>query len=250
MKFHSICVMRQDGTPIYYHHFSEMLQGVELTLLSSFFGAIIQFSTNLVKKPLNVLEVGDLRFVFWRNKELIFIVIAENTISFIMIEDRLRHIAKELFSLVDVEKCQTMQYLIENPELDKKLEIILDFKESDTNYVEAIKKIFEAEQKKGDVLGVSLFSLKGELAYSSFDINDLHTIVKEIEIRMQSDTGFIKGSSKFISQIGIKLFVSQIILAKSNNNLYYLTLLFDSNISIGMADLIAEDLVKAVSEKM
>jgi hypothetical protein len=61
--------------------FADLFKDTDFSLVSSFFSANVQFSQQIIKEKIKVLELGSFRFFFRYYKNLIFIVITSNTAS-------------------------------------------------------------------------------------------------------------------------------------------------------------------------
>ena len=245
MKNHCLYVVQYSGVPVYYKNFSDQFQSSEYPLVSSFFGAIIQFSQQVIKEKLNVIELGNYRIIFQYQSDLIFIIITENTSSVLIINERLDQIVLTLYNTVNVDECIKSSTLIESPMLDEKLERIMNLEDnySEKN-IDVVKKLFEKEIFSGEIEAGALLSMKGEIYYSSLPIGDLHTALREIEIRTKVDTREVVSSPKFIWQTQKKTTFSQTVRIPNFADYVYIILLFDANVNLGMADWNLEDICK------
>ncbi|MHA1684479.1 MAG: hypothetical protein ACTSUE_26310 [Promethearchaeota archaeon] len=253
MKIHSLFVLRRGGVPIYSRHFTEKLETSDTTLLSSFFTAILDFSKAVVKEDLHVLDIGDLRFFFQRDMDcdLIFILITTNTVSLLLIKERLKLLLKTFFTIIDKEKCSDMEFIIEDDNLGKKFDSIASLSDDYTEFeIGPIRELFELEQREGEIVAAALLSIKGEIYFSNMPNEYLHQTLKEMEIRTQaSSTSLGKNNPKLIYQAGDVMIFSQVTYSKKFQNQVIINLLFDTNItSIGMADFELENVVKKVME--
>lgn len=242
--------MRESGIPLYFKDFEELFKNTKISLVNSFFSANIQFSQQIIQEKISVLEMGVFRIFFAYEETLVFILVASNTASVLLIKERLERIIKALKSLYNIPIISTMPHLIENPNLDKKiLDIInLEDEESSVSIIEPIRKLFTQEIDVGEIAAAALFSVKGEIYYSSLPIGDLHTSLKEIEIRSQSQSQDLLENPKLIWQTKEKTVFAQLIEMTHFHNSVYVVLLFDDNTNLGMADYCLEDIITKLHE--
>lgn len=243
MENYCLYIVQQSGVPIYYHNFSEKFNDTEYPLITSFFGAIMQFSQQVIHEKLSIMEMGQYRIFFRHQQDLIFIIISENTSSMLLIHERLDRIILTLYNNQDVEKYLDSAKMIEDPELDQKFETIMNLDDDfSDNSIDSIKTLFECEIFSGEIEAGALLSMRGKIYYSSLPIDDLHTTLKEIEIRTQIDTREVLTNPKFIWQTQEKLIFSQAIQIPKIAGPVYVVLLFDARTNLGMADWALEDI--------
>ena len=256
MKICSLFIVRPFGIPIYWRNFTEDLKNMDFSLASSFLTAMLDFSKEVIKKELNVLEMGDLRFFFQNYKEkgfpeLIVILITDITTSVLLIRERMNLICQGFFSNIDPDECQNQNgAIIENKNLDTLMDSLINLGDDySTVKIDILKQIFENEISNGDISAGAIISLKGQIYYSSLPSEDLHTALKEIEIRSQSQTNTDADlMPKTIFQSGNKMIFSQVVVLKAlQKDPVNIVLLFAAGITLGMADFGLEDIIKKLS---
>lgn len=248
MQIHSFFILHNSGIPIYHKNFSEVLGKTDFTLLSSFFGAIMAFSSTIVNQELNILEMGNLRFFFRHHKDFIFIVITSSDSSALLLNERMDRI----ISSCDLNKIQSAldsNVFLEDEEAEKRIDEIFNFQDdySDAN-IESMKFIFEGEISRGELLAAALMSLKGEIYYTSLPLEDLQTSLREIELRSKANRREIVSNPKFIWQGGDKMIFSQVVSIEAFHTPIYVVLLFNATTSLGMADFALEDILNKIKE--
>ncbi|MBD3351447.1 MAG: hypothetical protein GF364_08165 [Candidatus Lokiarchaeota archaeon] len=251
MQIHCLIVLKKSGIPIYQKNYSDSLKDMDFNLFSSFLTAILQFSTQLVKKTLNILEIGEYRFFIRKcTKNFTFVLITDVTASVVLIQNRIDTMCKKFFNVVDANECAESNECIENEELDRILNEIVDLSDDSKQIeIEGIEKLFIDEIKNGEIDAAGLISMDGHVYFSTLPTEDLHTALKELEIRTQAQMHEHNDLPKLIFQSGDELFCSQIIESTRIGKPIYLILMFDSKkTTLGMADYALEDLVKKISE--
>lgn len=258
MRFHGLYVLKKGGVPIYYKTFSDDLKS-DFTLLSSFFTAILDFSKAVVKKDLQVLEIGDMRFFFDRDEEmgLTFVLVTGVSASLMLMKDRLVLIKSNFFSFFDPSACTETDAILECEDLDNRLDAVCSLKDDyASTCIEPVRAIFEEEIARGEVFAAAMYSMSGSIYFSTLPAEYMHTAMKELEIRAKSETQ-IDGTSpqgkntmpKVIWQSGNELLFSQAVYMRIFSAPVYVTLLFNaSETNLGMADFALEEIVKKLGE--
>ena len=243
MIFHSLCVLKKTGEPIYQQNFSEEFKNIDFTMFSSFFSAILMFSNQVVKKSLDVLDLGELRVFIHDYEGILFIIIADISSSGLLVSERISRIASKFFSFYSAEDCKKSNECIENPALNTKIQEIVDLKDnySDT-HISQIREIFEKETQQGELSAAALISVKGETYYTSLTIEDLHSALQEIEVRTRTKLSQ-NISPKFIFQTEKKKILAQLLFLPKFHIPVYIVLLFGENTSLGMADFTLDDMI-------
>ncbi len=256
MNVHALYLLKRGGVPVYTKNFSEVIENTEPALVSSFLHAIMDFSRAVMKKELNVVDIGDLRFSFYCPDEknpdtLTFIVITDIGISVLLVREWVKQIAKIFFQLYPMHSCNDIDSVIENPDLDKAIKAVFNANtNSSIEAVASIKAVFEQELDKGEVVGGALFTLKGDIFYNSLPSENLNQALKEVEIRSQTETSSLKAKlPKMIWQAGDAMLFSQVVNSKKFGQLVVINLLFSTvkTGNLGMADFVLEYMVKKLS---
>jgi membrane-associated protease RseP (regulator of RpoE activity) len=248
MKIHALYVLRTSGIPVYNRSFTEDFKKIDSVLLSSFFGAIFDFSNQVVKHKLQTIEIGNFRFFFWTIDQIIYILIGDPTMSVLLMKDRMKSIREAFDRRINLQECNLGECSIENPDLDAEIDRISSFEDNKNDErINRIRTSFQEEQGKEEMIGGAILSVMGQIYYSSIAINDLHTVLREIEIRniTQSDVTKIL-HSKSIWQDDEKIIFCSPIFSKILQDMVYIILVFNKNTSLGMADFVLDEMVKKI----
>ncbi|MCF2138681.1 MAG: hypothetical protein K9W44_01335 [Candidatus Lokiarchaeota archaeon] len=249
MKNYCLYIVQTSGVPIYYQNFSEEFQNSEYPLVTSFFGAIMQFSQQVIKEQLNIIEIGKYRIFFRYQQDLIFIIITENTSSILLINERLDRIVLTLYNYINVEKVIESKQMLENPEISEKFYKIMHLQDDYSDLkTEVIKNLVESEIASGDVEAGALLSLKGEIFYSSLPLEELHIALREIEIRTMVGSQDIIHGEKFIRQNENNAIFSKTIFIPALSRQVYIVLLFDNRVNLGMADFLLDEICQKLEK--
>ncbi|MEJ2276470.1 MAG: hypothetical protein P8Y70_01790 [Candidatus Lokiarchaeota archaeon] len=230
MNIHSIFILRNTGGLVYSKNFTEEID-FNLNLITGFFSAIFSFSEKVIDRNLEVLEMGNLRFVFRVKNEFIFVILSEITASLLFVNSRLKRIINLFYeSFPNSEDIKDYEE-IENPEFDEKIDTIITGMEekfqSKEFYIKVIK-LFKDLIFENEIIGAAILSSKGNIIYSSLPNELLIRSLKELEIRFM--TGALNLPELFYSlENGQKVF-SKYIEFPSKQESLLIVLLFEKSL--------------------
>ena len=249
MKIHALFILNHAGSCIYDRIFTKKFQDIPVDLVSPFFSAIFSFSETITAHKLEILDLGDLRFVFQRNKDFIFVILSDSTENLLFVNSILEEITKAF--LHGIENLNWKVYeVINSQEFDKLIDMliygedeILEFK-SDEGFTQMIE-YFSDLILNNEILGAALMTSKGNTLYSSLSPDVVSRTMRELEIRYQTKALDIK-EHLYILANDQKVSEKIISLGKFSNML--LIIQFPANVQLGMVDyhseLIEENLRK------
>ncbi|MGQ4873604.1 MAG: hypothetical protein ACP6IY_05955 [Promethearchaeia archaeon] len=220
---------------------------MEVDLITPFFSAIFTFSKSVLSKELEILEMGDLRFVFKKMKTYIFIIIADDTENLLFLNSRLEKISKIFLKNLDHVSLKDGEVII-NEEFDNKIDPIIygiddvffSKKGDESKKTERIIEFFKELIKQNEIIGASLISMEGNLLYSSLSEKTLLRVMREIEIRFTSGTLDVPETFCIFSS-GNKICERIIDFGDVKSNLL-LIIEFDKKTTLGMAEWISDEI--------
>ncbi len=249
MEIHSIFILQTSGNCVYYRNFTNEFK-FEINLLTPFFSAIITFSERIVSKKLEVLEMSGLRFVFQISNEFIFVILCDESTSLLFVTTRIKKIIDEFFLMFDASDIVDYQQ-IESPELDVLIDNIITGKEERDRSRVFYAKVIEYFKKlifSDEILGAAMLTIQGNIIYSSLPDEILIRSLKELEIRFS--TGMKVLPEFFYGlETGEKVF-SRTVKVSWKLESFFVVLLFDKTIPLGMAELNLEKIAKIVQNIM
>ncbi|HEY0088578.1 MAG TPA: hypothetical protein VGB37_07030 [Candidatus Lokiarchaeia archaeon] len=250
MNLHSLFIIKTSGVCLYSRNFTNEFKDVDVNLITPFFSAILHFSKNVVKRKLEELEIGGLRFTFYIESDFVFILIADNSVSLLFTISRLISIADAFFRIYyQLDKLREYQE-IENPEFDKLIDSIISGEEElfkKKVFYQKIIDLFKNLLLENEIAGAALLSTSGNIIYSSLPKDILLNSVKELEIRFIS--GVLDLPESFYSlESGEKVFSTIITAEAISVYSFFVVLLFESSVQLGMAELILLKTIKAIKE--
>ena len=97
MEIHALFVLKHTGEAQYYRIFSEQFKDLEVYLISALFSAFFSFTNEVLSEELDMLEMGKFRFVFKKEGNHIFAVLADTSVSIVYITACLDKISEVFF---------------------------------------------------------------------------------------------------------------------------------------------------------
>ena len=246
MRIHSLFILKKTGACIYSRNFTESFRNIEPNLITPFFSAIFSFSESVIsKKTPEVLEMGGFRFVFKIYKEYIFVILSDSSASLLFVQSRLltlTEIFEEFIRSNEVEEYQEIQNAYFDDQINKTISGQEEMRTSQPLYRKIVELItnlvFENE-----ILGAALFSINGNVIYSSLPQEILLSSLKELEIRHAVANEFV---TTFYSLENSQKIFSKVIEIPWKLDPLILVVLFDSTTVTGMAEVNLDKISKTI----
>lgn len=248
MKIHSLFILKSTGECIYTRSFTDNLKELNVNLVTPFFSAIFSFAEKVIDRDLEELEMGDLRFSFKSKEGYIFALLADTSVSLLFLNSRLNKIISNFFQIYpSIEKDLENLQAIENAEFDEKIDHIISGEkekfEGGAFYGKVIN-YFEELIFRNEIIGAAVLSAQGNIIYSSLPHDILLSSLKELEIRFMSHT--TNFPELFYSLPNKEKVFSKMLQIKDYS--FLIVLLFDSSVSLGMADIFLDKIVKKIKQ--
>jgi len=250
MKIHWLFILNKSGVCLYNRHFTEEYKDIQVNLLSPFISAIFQFSQSVISRDLDELELGGLRFTFKVEDEFIFVLLSDISVSILFTSTRLIGISDVFFRLYyQLDKLREYQE-IDNPEFDRKVDLIITGEKEVIKSREFYKKVINVFKNlifENEITGAALLSSQGTIIYSSLPNEILQSSIRELEIRFTS--GVLNLPESFYSlESGEKVFSSLVSDDISSGLNFFVVLLFESSVPLGMAEINLFKTMKVIKE--
>ncbi len=237
MDIHALFILKETGECIYSRIFTQKFEKLEVNIISPFFSAFFTFSKEILSEHLDMLEMGNYRFFFKKEKKYIFSLLADTTMSNLYLKSSLDKIT-EIFLYGMENQRWSVDELIDDTAFDTVIDEIIYGGSNIAKELVLYKKIedyFKAKMKKNGIIGAALLSSRGEIFYTSLPKEILVSSLKEFEIKFIS--GITALPELFYSlENGRKVFSKQMTQTKGNIN-FLIVLLFESSVPLGMAEL-------------
>ncbi|TFG04348.1 MAG: hypothetical protein EU539_10965 [Promethearchaeota archaeon] len=246
MNIHSLFILKTSGVCMYHRHFTDEFKNIDINLITPFISAIFSFSENVVNRKIEELEMADLRLTFKTEMDIIFVLIADLSVSTLFTSTRLISIADAFFGeYYQLDKLR--EYMqINNPKFDELIDSIIKGEEDlfkTKQFYSKIIDLFKSKILENEIVGAAILSSKGNIIYSSLPSDILLNSIKELEIRFASGAKTIP--ELFYSlETGEKVF-SSMIMAELGSYELFIVLLFEREIPLGMCEV---NLFKTVKE--
>ncbi|MHA1689280.1 MAG: hypothetical protein ACTSUN_08095 [Promethearchaeota archaeon] len=237
MKIHSLFILDVGGSCFYSRNFTNEFN-LNVNLITPFFSAIITFAENVISRKMEILEMGDLRFVFKKRNKFIFAILADAIVSILFIHSRLDRVMNVFFDLYYKPEYLDSCRVIEDSELDNMIEEIIRGEEEilkNNEFYQKVIDLFKEQISKNEIIGACLLTTKGNIIYSSLPNQILLDSLRELEIRFM--TG-VESLPELFYQLenGQKVF-SKIIHVDKEDIDFLIVLLFETSVPLGMAEL-------------
>ncbi len=237
MDVHALFILKETGECIYSRIFTPKFEKLQANIISPFFSAFFTFSKEILSERLDMLEMGNYRFFFKKEKSYIFAFLADTTMSNLFLKSSLDKVTEMFFYGLKNDRW-SVDELIEDAAFDTVIDEIIYGGTDIAKDLVLYKKIedyFKAKMKKNGITGAALLSSRGDIFYSSLPKEILVSSLKEFEIKFIS--GITALPELFYSlENGKKVFSKQMTQSKSKIN-FLIVLLFESSMSLGMAEL-------------
>ncbi len=183
MEIHAVFILKESGECIYNRIFSKQFENLQVNLITPLFSAFFIFSREVLSEQPEILELGKYRFSFRKERDYIFALQADTSMSNIYLKNCLKKIPEVFF--VGLESRGWKDYEVIN---DLKFDTVID--DIIFGGVNILKKIdlykrleeyFNDLMVKDDILGVGLLSTTGEIIYSALPERILVSSLKELE---------------------------------------------------------------------
>ena len=246
MKLHSLFILTKAGACLYSRNITKDFENIEPNLITPFFSAIFSFSEKVISKETpEILEMGGFRIVFKVEGEHIYAILADTSANILYINSRLASIIqifKEFLQNNIVEDYEKIQ----NSDFDAKIDSIIKGEDELSSSQPLYKKIIDLIKRltlENEILGAALFSINGNVIFSSLPHDILLSSLKELEIRHIVANEY---SLTFYSLENNQKVFSRIIDIPWKLDPILIVLLYESSVPLGMAEVNLEKITKTI----
>lgn len=249
MKIHSLLILDKSGICVYNRNFTETFQNLDINLVTPFLSALFSFAEKTLSRNLDELEMSGLRFMFSIMEEHVFVLVADTSVNLIFGDSRLEEIM-ELFYDYKTHSDFSRIKQIDDENFDEKIDSIISGQEElfkNKKFFENVIELFKGQIWENEIAAASMISIKGSIIYSSLPEEVLLRSIREFELRFM--TGAMNLPEMYYSmENGQKVF-SKIINHPRSGNDFFVVILYESNIPLGLAQLKLESITEEI-EKM
>jgi len=248
LKIHSLFILKKTGLCLYSRNFTEEFDNLDVNLISPFFSAIFSFSSDIIQRKLEELEMAGLRFNFKVFKDFIFVILADSSMSLLFVRTRLDSIVSVFFKVYDSWGDLEQYKEIENFKFDNLIDSIITGEEEAFKSRDIYQKIIDHFKNllfENEIIGAALLSTTGNIIYTSLPTDILLTSLKELEIRFMSGATSLP-EMFYALENGQKVFSSIIHVSKQIS--FLIVLLFESSVPLGMCEINLKNVAKKIKK--
>jgi len=241
-NIHYIFIFNKSGICLYGKNFTGIYKLIDKQLLSSFFTALRTFAKEVIGTNIKTIGMGDVKFVLIRREYVYYGILCASNENLSLLETIVSKINFKFIEYVNKHKINMdVEYIY-----DKRLNFIVDEIMEDI-----LSKEFDLEKEReiierlinlalnDEIEGIILLTEKGKVIYSSLDRLYIKDFLKEVEFRV-----------KIYNNSILKLFYTsknkELIFSEYVENLYFIILVFNSDIKFGIADFYLQKAVKII----
>ena len=189
--------------------------------------------------------MGGFRFVFKIHNEYIFTILSDSSVSLLFIKSRLLTITEVFEDYIHSNEFDDDEE-IQNQHFDSQINQIIAGQEEVLASEPLYRKIVDLIKSlvfENEILGAALFSINGNVIYSSLPQEILLSSIKELEIRYTIANEF---STTFYSLENNQKIFSILIKIPWKLEPLILVVLFDSTVPTGMAEVNLDKISKTI----
>ena len=220
-------------------------------MITPFFSAILGFTDTVISRKLDILELGDLRFVFRVENGLIFIILSESTENLLFISNILEKIADAFIHGLKNLKWH-LQEVVENPAFDNLIESfivgedeVLQYKAKE-GYMETIEFISNYISEN-EISGAAILTSSGATIYSTLSEDVFNKTMRELEIRHQTKAFDINQHFYILSN---DQKVAEKLIPHNDIQTLLLIVQFKASVHLGMADFYTETIAEKIKKTL
>ena len=218
---------------------------MEENLISSFFSALMSFTSEVMGNRIKTVEMNGIKFVIMKKEKLYYGLLCKSIENLLL----LKHLTSEINSLILHHAIShnlnlDSEYII-SEELDRKIDLLLDKNTTGVFNVrkeETVNKYLKELSNNEEIKGILFLTDKGNLLYSSLEKINLKRFLKEVNFRVKIWNNSI-----------LKLFYTskydEIIFSEYVDS-YFVILIFPSSIKFGLAEYYLHKAVNFIHEAL
>ena len=227
---------------MYGKNFTGVYKLIDKQLLSSFFTALRAFTKEVIGTNIKTVGMGEVKFVLIRRKFVYYGILCNSNENLMLLETIISKINVRFIEYVYKNNINMDVEYIYDKDLNFIIdEIVEDIFSKEFNLEKELKIIEELKRLvlNDEIRGIILLTDKGKVIYSSLNQLFINTFLKEVEFRV-----------KIFNNSILKLFYTsknkELIFSEYVENLYFIILVFNSEIKFGIADFYLQKAVKTI----
>ena len=241
-SIHYLFIFNKSGICLYGKNFTGVYKLIDKQLLSSFFTALRAFTKEVIGTNIKTVGMGEVKFVLIRRKFVYYGILCNSNENLMLLETIISKINVRFIEYVYKNNINMDVEYIYDKDLNFIIdEIVEDIFSKEFNLEKELKIIEELKRLvlNDEIRGIILLTDKGKVIYSSLNQLFINTFLKEVEFRV-----------KIFNNSILKLFYTsknkELIFSEYVENLYFIILVFNSEIKFGIADFYLQKAVKTI----
>ena len=231
-NIHYLFISNKSGICLYSKNFTNIYKMKDRQLISSFFTAIRAFAKELIGKSIKTIDMGVVKIVIFKKGAFYYGLLCNSIENLILLKNVILKINFLFIDYLNVNKINVEAEYISDANLDIKIDQIVNeiiSNEFDLRKEQKIIENFNKLSLNDDILGIILLTDRGKVIYSSKNQLNLKYYLKEVDFRV-----------KICNNNILKLFYTSkdnnLIFSEYVNDLYFVILVFNSEIKFGLAE--------------
>jgi len=241
-SIHYLFIFNKSGICLYGKNFTGVYKLIDKQLLSSFFTALRAFTKEVIGTDIKTVGMGDVKFVLIRRRFVYYGILCNSNENLLLLETIISKINFRFIEYVNKNNINIDVEYVYDKDLNFIIDEIVDDIFSKEFDLEKEQKIIEQLNNlalNDEIDGIILLTEKGKVIYSSLNQLFINNFLKEVEFRV-----------KIFNNSILKLFYTsknkQLIFSEYVENLYFIILVFNSDIKFGIADFYLQKAVKII----
>lgn len=244
-NIHNLFIFNKSGICLYGKNFTN-IYNFEENLVSSFFSALMSFTSEMMGDQIKTVEMSGIKFVIVQKEKFYYALLCHSIENLILLEDIVNKINLEILSYIESANITIDSEYFISSELDFKIDEIIEVtsaNEFDLNKELKIIEFLKDLTFRDEFNGIILLTDKGKVIYSSLNGLDLKQFMKEVDFR-----------AKIWNNNILKLFYTsknnEIIFSEYLEDLYLVILIFDNETKFGVAEYYLHKVVDYIKKEI
>ncbi|MGV9205279.1 MAG: hypothetical protein ACOC44_14810 [Promethearchaeia archaeon] len=242
-RIHAFFIFTRAGTCTYWKNFTEKYQ-IKENLISSFFSALMSFSTEVMGKKIKTIEMGDVKFVIINIKSYFYGFLCHPIENMIFLETLTDRLHKKFTYYIATHNINTDYEQIEEARFAPVIAELFDHRLSTYAEVQKETEIYAYLNdllKNDEIEGIILLTDRGKIVFNSFNRIKLKALLKEVEFRV-----------KICNNSILKMFYTskegELIFSEYVGDSYFIILVFDLTVKYGIAEFHLRKTVNSINQ--
>ncbi len=241
---YNLFIFKNSGLCIYSKNFSNSKNSYrieEKQLFTAFIAAFNSFTKEIMGKNIKVIEIeGGIKFILIKKNNLYYVLLCDSNENLTLIETIISKIDFHFIDYINRNNININTGYVSEDSLNQIIDNIIEETFSCEFDLKKEAKIIESLKEMSlndDIKGIILLTDKGRMIYTSLETKDIKKFLNEVEFR-------VKICNNSILTLFYTSKNNEIIFSEYVEDLYFVILVFDSNIKYAVAKFYLQQVVK------